>query len=126
MILGYRDHNLNLKSILVRDIRFLISSKVTKMPERYLPVHPSMPAALCSQPVNLVSVSAVEEFLADTLFASRSITELTGGYINYVYRIHLLTPFEGGQTVVLKHAQPFWKSSVVKAWEVGRQVRREN
>ena len=82
--------------------------------------------APCSQPVKLVSVSAVEEFLADTLFASRSITELSGGYINYVYRIHLLKPFEGSQTVVLKHAQPFWRSSVVTSCEVERQVRQEN
>jgi 5-methylthioribose kinase len=88
----------------------------------YLPVHTGMPPP-CSQPVNLVSVSAVEAFLADTPFASRSITELTGGKINYVYRIHLRTPFEGSKTVVLKHAQPFWKSSVVNSWEVGRQVR---
>ena len=79
--------------------------------------------APCSQPVKLTSVSAVEAFLTDTPFASRSITELTGGYINYVYRIHLLMPFEGSQTVVLKHAQQFWRSSVVNSWEVERQVR---
>ena len=80
-------------------------------------------AAPCSQPVKLTSVSAVEAFLVDTPFASRSITELTGGCINYVYRIHLLMPFEGSKTVVLKHAQPFWKSSVINSWEVERQVR---
>jgi 5-methylthioribose kinase len=95
------------------------------MPEKtYLQVHTSMPTpAPCSQPVKLTSVSAVKAFLAGTPFASRSITELTGGYINYVYRIHLLKPFEGSQTVVLKHAQPFWKSSAVTSWEVERQVR---
>jgi 5-methylthioribose kinase len=88
----------------------------------YLPVQSGMPSP-CSQPVKLVSVSAVKAFLADTPFACRSITELTGGHINYVYRVHLQTPVEGSKTVVLKHAQPFWKSSVVKSWEVGRQVR---
>ncbi|KAF8264443.1 hypothetical protein EI94DRAFT_1805817 [Lactarius quietus] len=87
----------------------------------HLPVHTSMyPPG--SEPVKLVSVSAVEAFLADTPFASRSVTELTGGYINYVYRVHLRTPFEGSKTVVLKHAQPFWKTSVVNSWEVERQM----
>lgn len=100
----------------------LAISQVIKMPGKtYLPIHTSMPPPR-SQPVKLVSVSAVEAFLADTPFASRSITELTGGHINYVYRIHLRTPFEGSKTVVLKHAQPFWKCSVVKSWEVERQV----
>jgi len=91
--------------------------------KRYLPVHHSMPIpAPCSQPVKLMSVSAVEAFLTDTPFASRSVTELTGGTVNYVYRIQLLTPIEGSQTVVLKHAQPFWKSAVVNSWEVERQM----
>ncbi|KIL65075.1 hypothetical protein M378DRAFT_77370 [Amanita muscaria Koide BX008] len=76
----------------------------------------------CSQPVKLLSVSAVEAFLAGTPFASRSITVLPGGTVNYLYRIQLLTPFEGSQTVVLKHAQPFWKSSMSTAWEVERQM----
>ena len=79
--------------------------------------------APCSQPVKLTSLSAVEAFLVDTPFASRSITDLTGGYINYVYRIHLLKPFEGSQTVVIKHAQPYWRSSVADSCEVERQVR---
>ncbi|KAI9456934.1 kinase-like domain-containing protein [Boletus coccyginus] len=77
-----------------------------------------------SHPLKLTSVSAVEAFLAGTPFASRSIADLTGGYVNYVYRIHLLIPFDGSQTVVLKHAQPFWKiqMSQYDAWEVERQV----
>jgi len=82
-----------------------------------------MPSQVPSKPVKLISVSAVETFLDGTPFASRCITDLTGGYINYVYRIHLLTPFEGSQTVVLKHAQPFWKSVVGNSWMVERQVR---
>ncbi|KAI9456939.1 kinase-like domain-containing protein [Boletus coccyginus] len=77
-----------------------------------------------SHPLKLTSVSAVEAFLAGTPFASRSIADLTGGYVNYVYRIHLLIPFDGSQTVVLKHAQPFWKIPIGQcgAWEVERQV----
>ena len=92
--------------------------------ESYLPVHSGMPTtrAPFSEPFKLMSAPAVGAFLAGTPFASRSITDLTGGYVNYVYRIHLLTPFEGTQTVILKHAQPFLKSSVDSALEVGRQV----
>jgi hypothetical protein len=73
-------------------------------------------------PVKLTTVSAVAEFLAGTPFASQSITDLTGGTVNYLYRIHLLTPFDGRETVVFKHAQPFWKTSVETPWEVERQV----
>lgn len=90
----------------------------------YLPFHSGMPTpAPSSQPVKLITVSAVEAFLAGTPFASQSITDLTGGNINYLYRINLLTPYDGSQTVVLKHAQPFWKSAVGNPWEVERQVR---
>ena len=96
------------------------------MQESYLPVHSGMPTpAQSSQPVELMTVSAIEAFLAGTPFASRSITDLTGGTINYLYRINLLTPFDGSQTVVLKHAQPFWKSAVCNSWGVERQVRIE-
>lgn len=92
--------------------------------ESYLPVHSGMPtSAPSSQPVKLTTVSAVEAFLAGTPFASQSITDLTGGTVNYLYRINLLTPFDGSQTVVLKHAQPFWKSAAGNSWEVERQVR---
>ena len=98
-----------------------------KMPEEhnsYLPVHNGMPTSLpCSQPVDLISISAVEAFLAGTPFASRSITALPGGNINYLYRIQLVAPFEGSETVVLKHAQAFWKTSLSTAWGVERLVR---
>ena len=107
------------------DCRTLAPPQVIKMPEeRYLPVHPSIPTPdPCSQPVKLTSLSALEAFLVDTSFASRSITDLTGGYINSVYQIHLQKPFEGSQTVVLKHAQPFWRSSVTDSCGVERPVR---
>lgn len=99
------------------------STSDVRMPRNYLPVYSGMPSpVLSAHPANLTSLSAVEEFLAGTPFASRSITDLVGGTINYVYRIHLLTPFEGSQTVVLKHAQPFWKGSTGTCWEVERQV----
>ena len=110
----------------------LVSGKTRRMSKlgsgrldcSYLPVHSDMPTSPpCSQPVELMSVPAVEAFLVGTPFASQSITVLPGGTVNYLYRIQLLTPFEGSQTVVLKHAQPFWKSSLSTAWEVERQVR---
>lgn len=73
----------------------------------YLPVCSGMPTpAHSSDPVNLTSVSAVSAYLVGTPFAGQSIADLSGGFINYVYRVHLLSPFEGNQTVVLKHAQP--------------------
>ena len=98
---------------------------VIQMPNaKYLPICGGMPApALSSDPVSLTSVLAVETYLAGTPFASQSISDLGGGSVNYVYRVHLLSPFENSQTIVLKHAQPFVKLIAGLAWELERQVR---
>jgi 5-methylthioribose kinase len=94
------------------------------MPEtRYLPVHSGMPTpASSSRPVALTTIPDVENFLAGTPFASKSITDLTGGNANYAYRIHLVTPYEGEDTVVVKHAQPYVRTWTSLAFDVSRQV----
>jgi len=50
-----------------------------------------------SQPVNLISFSTVEGFLAGAPFASCSASGWQNDQL-----IHLLTPFEGSQTVLEK------------------------
>jgi hypothetical protein len=90
----------------------------------HFPVHMGMPTpSPSSEPLKLTSVPAVEEFLAKTPFASRLVASLTGGNVNHLYRVHLLVPFEGSQTVVLKHAQPVLKNSGDITWVLERQVR---
>ena len=84
------------------------------------------PTASPNVPPSLTSVPAVEAYIANTRFAGRSVTYLTGGNINYLYRIHLLVPFEGKQTVILKHAQSVVKNWEGTVWDLKRQVRNRN
>jgi len=94
------------------------------MPGSPHPFHGAMPPpSQSSDPVDLTTVSAVAAFLDETPFASSSITELTGGSANYAYRLHLVTPFEGAQTLVLKHAQPHVKTFTALHFALIRQVR---
>ena len=81
------------------------------------------PLAPSSGPLDLTSIPAVVAFLANTPFASKSVTYLPGGTVNFLYRIHLLVPYEGSQTIILKHAQPFVKDWMDTAIEMDRQVR---
>src|ERR1700709_1488006 len=72
----------------------------------------------------LTTIPAVAEYLAATPFQSRDIQKLTGGRMNHTYRIHLIVPFQGEETVIIKHAQQAvsggWTSNPV---DVIRQVR---
>jgi hypothetical protein len=78
---------------------------------RFLPVHDGMPVPMSTTaPAVLTSVPTVEKFLTGTPFAGQSVNELTGGYSNYVYRVHLIIPFHDQETVILKHAQAVSKS----------------
>ncbi|KAF9526100.1 kinase-like domain-containing protein [Crepidotus variabilis] len=89
----------------------------------YLPVYEGMPRfEESSPPATLTSTSAVEAFLAGTPFECRSVTQFTGGNINYVYRLHLATPIGDIKTVVLKHAQPFFRVCEEVVWELDRQA----
>ncbi|EJC98715.1 uncharacterized protein FOMMEDRAFT_23526 [Fomitiporia mediterranea MF3/22] len=62
-----------------------------------------------SQPADLLT------YLANTPFASTRVEPLSGGYGNFIFRLHLVKPFaastgENLQTVILKHAKP-WAAS---------------
>ncbi|KLO10107.1 hypothetical protein SCHPADRAFT_892579 [Schizopora paradoxa] len=52
-----------------------------------------------SKPANVVT------FLADTPFACTQADVLTGGNANYLYRLHLVQPYDGCSTAVLKHSR---------------------
>ena len=98
--------------------------KMTAVGEHRLPFHSSMPTP-SSESLSLTVVPAVEAYLANTPFAGQSVTYLMGGTVNYLYRIHLLVPFEGRQTVILKHAQPVIKDWQDTVWDLRRQVRNK-
>ncbi|RXW19490.1 hypothetical protein EST38_g6355 [Candolleomyces aberdarensis] len=78
-----------------------------------------------SESLSLTSGPTVEAYLANTPFACQSVTCLTGGTINYLYRIQLLEPLEGSQTLILKHAQQVTKVWEDTTWDLKRQASRE-
>jgi hypothetical protein len=60
---------------------------------------------------DLTTVTGVRRYLADTDFASDTITVLSGGFANFTYRIHLNDSFEGKETFILKYASPYFAAS---------------
>ena len=57
---------------------------------------------------DLTTEQGVRTYLAGTPFAaSDRIETVSGGSANYVYRIWLDTPFEGRNTLILKHTKPY-------------------
>ncbi|KAF8186531.1 kinase-like domain-containing protein [Mycena galopus ATCC 62051] len=56
---------------------------------------------------DLSTAAGVQAHLATTQFASSTVTLLTGGTGNFAFRLHLLTPYKGQTTLVLKHARPY-------------------
>ncbi|KAI0248383.1 kinase-like domain-containing protein [Lactifluus subvellereus] len=79
-----------------------------------------------SQPNNsvefdLTSPEGVLDYVASTPFASSHAESLSGGSANFIFRLHLNTPYEGHQTLVLKHAQPYVASAPDFPFPVSRQ-----
>ena len=73
--------------------------------------------------IDLTTEEGVHAYLAKTPFAIVDITPLSGGRINYVFRLHLLISYRGRETLVFKHAKPYMKESQEIAVSVERQVR---
>lgn len=60
---------------------------------------------------DVATITGVRKYLADTRFASDTITVLSGGFANFTYRIHLNDPFDGKGTFILKYAAPYVAAS---------------
>jgi 5-methylthioribose kinase len=60
---------------------------------------------------DLATIAGVQRYLANTHFASDTISVLSGGFANFAYRIHLNDPFEGKGTFILKYAAPYIAAS---------------
>jgi hypothetical protein len=54
---------------------------------------------------DLSVISDIYAYLADTPFASYNVTALSGGIGNWTFRLYLRVPYEGHQTLVLKHGK---------------------
>jgi 5-methylthioribose kinase len=61
--------------------------------------------------VDLTVVTGVRRYLADTEFASDTITVLSGDFSNFTYRVHLNDSFKGKETFILKYALPYFAAS---------------
>jgi len=73
---------------------------------------------------DLATEEGVRKYLAKTPFESATITPLSGGSANYVFRLHLLASYRGNKTLVFKHAKPYVKDIHAVAFNLERQVRR--
>lgn len=79
--------------------------------------------APCTMPQrDLATTEGVTSFLQDTPFDSHTVTPLTGGFGNYVYRIHLRKDYHDRKTLVLKHAKPYIPGARDFAFPLERQV----
>ncbi|KAG6830350.1 hypothetical protein H0H92_001143 [Tricholoma furcatifolium] len=71
---------------------------------------------------DLTTTDGVQTYLANTIYASHAITALSGGSANFTYRIHLIKPVDGQETLILKHAQPYVKDYVSLPFSLERQT----
>ena len=55
----------------------------------------------------LATEAGIQTYLRNTPFASHTVDLLSGGYINFTYRIHLHVPVDGMSTFILKYAPPY-------------------
>ncbi|PCH34021.1 hypothetical protein WOLCODRAFT_160534 [Wolfiporia cocos MD-104 SS10] len=73
-------------------------------------------------PEDLTTTSGVINYLSGTAFDADAVTFLTGGSGNFAYRVHLRTPYDGYETVVVKHAEPYVRGLKTMAFSLERQL----
>ena len=77
-----------------------------------------------SSDLDLSTERDVRAYLENTPFKSQDVIPLSGGTANYVFRLKLVTPYLGRETLVLKHAKPYVKNYHAIALDLDRQVSR--
>ncbi|KAJ6514480.1 hypothetical protein C8R47DRAFT_1282499 [Mycena vitilis] len=72
---------------------------------------------------SLSPASGVQGYLFfKTEFHYSPVTPLTGGTGNYAFRLHLLAPYKGQSTLVMKHARPYVAVNKAIPFAIERQV----
>ncbi|THH33106.1 hypothetical protein EUX98_g1084 [Antrodiella citrinella] len=71
---------------------------------------------------DLSTAADVLAYLEDTPFTSTKAIPLAGGFGNYVFRLHLKVPYEGHETLVLKHGKPYLPGNQAFAFSLDRQT----
>ncbi|KIM55333.1 hypothetical protein SCLCIDRAFT_303145 [Scleroderma citrinum Foug A] len=59
----------------------------------------------------LATEAGIQTYLRNTPFTSHTVDQLSGGHINFTYRIHLHVPVDGMSTFILKYTPPYVASS---------------
>ena len=65
----------------------------------------------------------VAQYLSTTPWAAKSVTPLSGGSVNFAFRIELVEPYQGQETVILKHSTSYLSIAKDFSFSVERQVR---
>ncbi|KAJ7611973.1 kinase-like domain-containing protein [Mycena polygramma] len=71
---------------------------------------------------DLSTAAGVQAYLSTTDFACNTVTPLTGGTGNYAFRLHLLAPYKGQSTLVMKHARPYVAANKAIPFAIERQA----
>jgi len=72
--------------------------------------------------IDLTTPQGVVVYVAPTPFACAKAEPLSGGSANFIFRLHLITPYQGRSTLILKHATPYAARIPEFSIPVSRQV----
>lgn len=72
--------------------------------------------------LDLATEAGILSYLQRTNFASSKAKQLTGGFGNYSFRIHLRQPYQGSSTLVVKHGKPYIPGIRSMAFPLYRQA----
>lgn len=75
-----------------------------------------------SRRLDLSKPNDVIQYLSETPFASSRVEPLSGGNINYVFRLYLRNPYDGMRTLVLKHGKGWPSGHETYSFSVERLV----
>lgn len=64
----------------------------------------------------------VLRYLAGTPFACSRVESLSNAVVNFVYRLHLQTPYDGRDTLIMKHGKGWFSASTSVITSIERQV----
>ena len=73
--------------------------------------------------LDLSNSQHVTQYLSPTPWVAKSVTPLSGGSVNFAFRIELVEPYRGQESVILKHSKSLLLGSKEFSFSPERQVR---
>jgi len=71
--------------------------------------------------LDLSNPQHIVQYLSATPWAAKSVTQLSGGFTNFIFRIELAEPYQGQERVVLKHGKPYIATAEQVSFSIERQ-----